>query len=199
MPKGIDVVHLEAAHLQAFQPIPRSQGPGGGALHTGLAKHALRQEIAAHRGVRRQRGVTVFESGAQVVKVQLHRPAGMLAVLLGQGVNDGLRQTGEVGNTPTQAVLQGGHRVGCLARRVVPALQAGQAKRGVESSAWVAPGFCRKCAQCAVQFTSGRRGSQQGANDDEAQARPSIALVRVFYGVQITLQMLPYRRYGLLA
>ena len=111
------MVNFKAAHLQAFQPIPRSQGPGSGALHTGLTEHALCQEVAAHRGVRRQRGVTAFEGGAQVVKVQLRRPAGMLAVLLGQGVNDGLRQTGEVGNTPTQAVLQGGHRVGCVCLR----------------------------------------------------------------------------------
>jgi hypothetical protein len=49
MPKGIDVVHFEATHLKTFQAIPRSQGPSGDTFRTGLAKHTLRFEVAAHR------------------------------------------------------------------------------------------------------------------------------------------------------
>ena len=197
MPQGVDVVDFKAAHLQAFEPVACSQCASGGALGSGLAKHALRFEVAAHRGVRRHGGVAALEGGAQVVKVQLRSPAGVLAVLRHQGIDHCLGHTGKAGNVATQAVLQCGYRVSCTARGVIPALQRGGTEGGVKSGAGVAPGLGGKQGQLSLQFTALRRCCQQGANDCKAQAGPSIAPAGVVLWFQITLQSLQYRRYRL--
>ena len=150
VPQGTHMVDLKAAHLQTLQPVSRSKSPGGSALGPGLAQHALGQEVAAHRRVRGHGGVTALEGGAQVVKVQLCAPAGVLAVLRHQGIDHRLRQTGEAGNIAAQAVLQDGHRVCCLARCVVPALQRADTECGVSSGGGVAPGLGGKQCQLTL-------------------------------------------------
>ena len=184
VPKGIDVIHLEAAYLQAFEPVARCQGTGRGTWGAGLAEHALGQEVAAYGwvgGARRRRGrrmgrsggcaATAGQGGTQVVKVQLCRPARMLAVLPGQRVDDGLRQAGEAFDTTAQAIAQCSHGViGCTGQ-VIPALQRGVAKADIKTGRWMAPGLGGKLAQGALQFTRRRGCGQQGADDDEAQSR----------------------------
>ena len=122
MPQGVDMIDLEAAHLQALQPVARSQGASASSFGLSLAKHALCFEVAPNRGVRANRATAALEGCAQVVKVKLRRPARVLTVLQGQGVDDRWRHAGETVDAPAQTVFKGGHWVVGLAGRVVPAL-----------------------------------------------------------------------------
>jgi hypothetical protein len=86
VPQRGDVLDLEAAHFQLLQPVARGHGALGGPPGPGLTVHALSAQVAPQRRVRRHRraGVLRLACHAQVVQVQLRRPARMLAVLDGQ-------------------------------------------------------------------------------------------------------------------
>jgi hypothetical protein len=107
----------------------------------------------------------VSEGCAQVVKVQLCRPARVFAVLLGQGVDDQLRQAWEALDATAQTIFEGGHRVIGLAGRVIPTLQCGQAKADVKARCWMAPGLDCKQAQGGLQFSLLGWCGQQRADD----------------------------------
>ena len=98
MPERIDMIDLEAAYLEALETVPCEQRAVAGAFRAGLAEHALRLEVTAHGGVGRQRFVTSRQGYAQVVEMQLHGPAGMLAVLGDQVRDGGGREAGEAAN-----------------------------------------------------------------------------------------------------
>ncbi len=67
--------------LQLVEPLPGQQRPGGRPFGRRLAKHSLRLEVTPDRRIRRQRRVGPGQGDPQIVKVQLHRPAGMLVIL----------------------------------------------------------------------------------------------------------------------
>ena len=90
-------------------------------------------QVAPHGGVRGHRRGCAVSAGlaghAQVVQVQLRRPAGMLAVLERQRRDGHRRQAREAALVAAQSVLERGHRIGGAPGPVVPALRVDAPKR----------------------------------------------------------------------
>ena len=191
MPERTDMIDLEAAYLEALETVASEQCAVACAFGLRLAEHPLGLEITAHGGVGRQRRVTSRQGGAQVVEMQLHGPTGMLAVLGGQVRDGGGREAGETANVGTQAVLQDRDRIDRTTGGVVPALQRRGAEADVQAGGRMPPGFGGDAGQGGTQLAGSGRGSQQGANDREAQARPTIAFEWIDNSAQ---EGLPKRR-----
>jgi len=193
MPEGTDMVDLETAHFQAFEPVAGQQRALARAFRAGLAEQASRLEVTAHGGIGRQ-GRIAGEGGAQVVVMQLHGPAGMLAVLGLQAGDGGGREAGELPDVGTPPVLQGRHRVACGAGGVVPALEGRGSEADIQAGGRVAPGFSGEAGQGGAQFARVGWGGQQGADNREAQARPTIAFEGIDNRGQGSLPKLRRRR-----
>ena len=130
MPQGAHMVDLETAHLKSFQSVARGKRAGGGAFWLSLAEHALCFEVTPDRGVGWNRCFAALECGAQVVEMQLHRPARMFAILEGERINNQLRQTWKAADLTAQAILEGCHRIVGTTCGVIPALH----RRGRETN-----------------------------------------------------------------
>ena len=102
----------------------------GGAFWLSLAEHALCFEVTPDRGVGWNRCFAALECGAQVVEMQLHRPARMFAILEGERINNQLRQTWKAADLTAQAILEGCHRIVGTTCGVIPALH----RRGRETN-----------------------------------------------------------------
>ena len=160
MPQRTDVIDLEAADLQSFEPVAGQERPCGGAFRTGLAEHAAGCQIPPDRGIRRDSGIAAGQGGAQVVDVQLHGPAGMLAILGRQDVDGPRRETGEAADVVAQAVPQGGDWIGGRLGGVVPAFQGRDAEANLLVSERMTPGLGSQGLERRLQFARGRRGGQ---------------------------------------
>lgn len=176
VPQGGDMLDLEAAHLALFQAIARRQGARGIALGVAAAHHPVRLQIAPYARIGRHRGGAAGECRGQVVVVQLSGPTGMVVVLRLQGLAGDGQQTREGTAVGAHAMAQHRHRIGRGARGVVPALEGRDAEAYVETRDRMAPGLGSEFGQGRLQFPARRRGGQQGADDGEAQAGPTLAV-----------------------
>ena len=175
VPERADVIDLEASDLKAFEPVTRHERALGGALRAGLPEHALGDQEAPDGGVGRHGRVAGEQDCAQVVEVQLHGPARMLAVLAGQDVDGVLAQAREAPGLGVYPASEDCDRIARRARGVIPALDGGNPERHVQPRDRMTPGLGRERAQRVDQAPRcGWRG-HQGADDREAQARPAIA------------------------
>ena len=174
VPECRNVLDFEAADLELFQTIARREGALGSSLRSGLAMHPLSSQIAPYRGVRGHRRAARLASHPQVIQVQLRRPARMFAVLVHQRRDGHRRQTGEEPLVGAKPVLQSGHRIGGTPRLVVPALQGRGAEAHVKARDRMTPGPGRQRCERADQLSRLGGCGEQGADDREAQARPSI-------------------------
>ena len=145
VPQRRDMLDLEAADLQTLQAIARCQGAVGCALGPCLAEHALRLEVAPDGRVGRHGHCAVRQRDAQIVEVQLHRPARVLAVLRHQ---DGDDLGSRLGNWPHRRAAD------CAAS---PSDRRRAGPRSTSAPAWrhrsahrgpigMAPGLGRQCA-----------------------------------------------------
>jgi hypothetical protein len=118
--------------LQLLEAIACQNGTLGSSLGSGLTVHALGQQVAPNRGLRSHGRVAHPASHAQIVQVQLRRPAWMLAVLGGQRRNGHSAQAGESSLVAAQAVLERGNGVRRTPRSAYfrPSWTAFQADRG---------------------------------------------------------------------
>ena len=124
--------------------------------------HPLGQQVAPHRGVRGHARVARLAGNAQIVQLQLRRPARMLAVLAGQRGNGLSAQAGEATRVAAQAVFERGHRVRRAPGRVVPALQRRGTEAHVQARDGVAPGLGGQRDERAIQLPGlGRCGHQR--------------------------------------
>ena len=188
------MLDLEAANLELFQAITGRYGALGRSLRPRLTVHALGEQIAPHRRVRGHGRITLLASHAQIVQVQLRRPARMFAILQRQQANSHRRQTREAALVAAQAVLECGHRIARAPGPVVPALDGRRAEAHVQARDGVAPGLGSQAKKGGTQLPGRGRGGHQRADDGEAQARPSITFRGIGNFVQCRLQMRPHRR-----
>ncbi|MCY1242509.1 hypothetical protein D9M72_554730 [compost metagenome] len=177
VPERGHVVDLVATHLACLAASRSSDGPIRARARGWLAHQTLRLQIPAHRGVGRQRVRAILGRDAQVVVMQLHGPAGVLTVLLDQRFDDGWAQTDEVAAIVAQSVLELIDRILDVTGPVIPAFDGRRAELNVGAGDGVPPDLGGQCLERLLQFSFGRRRSQQRANDREAQARPSVAMI----------------------
>jgi hypothetical protein len=103
----VDVLHLEAAHLALLEAIARGDGAVAAAPWRAATLHAAGAEEAAHGRIRGQRVAGQYD--LEVVVVQLHGPARVLAVLRQQR-RFGLRDKLGNGRHACGAVAERGQR-----------------------------------------------------------------------------------------
>ena len=147
VPKCVDVVELKAAYFELLQAVTGSERSGRCALRGGLTEHAMGLEVAPDRRVGGHRNAAAFELGQQVVEMQLHGPAGVLAVLRCERLNELRVQAGELPHVVALAVAQNCDRISAAAGCVVPAFQRGGAEANIQTGIRVTPRFGGKGLQ----------------------------------------------------
>lgn len=133
------MVDLETAHLQAFQAVTCGQGAGGHTFGLGLTEHALCFQIAPHRRIGWHLDTVTHFGDAQIVKVKLNGPAGMLTILLRQNGDYFWRKAWKAADVTTQSVLEGSHRIVGMASRVEPAFQGGHTEGDIKPGNGMTP------------------------------------------------------------
>jgi hypothetical protein len=145
------VLDFEAAHLQLFEPVAGQHRAFGGSLGAGLPVHALAEQEAPYRRIRGHGRAGGLQRDAQVVQVQLGRPAGVLPVLRRQGGDGLLAHAREATFVATQPVAQRKQRVVASPGRVVPTFQCGDAEAHVQARVGVTPRLGRQDQQRIAQ------------------------------------------------
>ena len=155
MKQRAHVLDFEAAHLQLFEPVAGQHRAVAcstiHALGSGPPVHALAEREAPHRRIRGNGQASGLQRDAQVVQVQLGRPARVLSVLRRQDGNGLLAHAREATLIATQSVAQRNQRVVGSPGRVVPTLQRGDAEVHVQARVGATPRLGRQDQQRVAQ------------------------------------------------
>ena len=160
VPQRIDVIDLEAPDLQPFEPVAGQERALRGAFRARLAEHAPGDKVAPKGGIRRNGDVAARHGNTEVVDVQLHRPARVLAILDPEDVDDTRGDAGEAADIVAQAVSQRSDRIGDRLRRVIPAFQRRNAETNFLAGQRMAPGLGGQRFERGLQLALGRRCGQ---------------------------------------
>ena len=176
VPQRTDVIDLEAADFQLFEPVARQERPCGGAFRAGLAEHAMGLQIAPDRGVRRTAASLPAEAARRLSKCSCMVQPGCSRYWV---VRTSMAWAIRLGKRPTSSrkrFLRAATGSAAAWRRStsVPASRRrseSPSQRADDARTWQPAVLERR-----LQFARGRRCGQQGADDREAQARPTITL-----------------------
>jgi hypothetical protein len=130
MPQGVDVLGLEAAHLAGLQAPSGLLGPRRAARMYPTPVQAGALHEAAHAGIggQRREGLVALHQRGEVVIVQLHRPARVVAVLRLQRLDQSRAEAALHAGIASSAPAQCRDRILRVAGEVLPALQCRKAE-----------------------------------------------------------------------
>ena len=139
-----------------------------------LADQAVRLHVPPDRGIRAERSQRRIglHTGGQIVIVQLVRPVLIVAILAKQVLGQSRRQ-GHSATVLAHGAAQDADRVVLLAPRgVVPAGTGGGREPDFASTHGMCPGLGGQGLEGRLQFSVGKRRTQQRTHDGKAEAGP---------------------------
>jgi len=161
---------LVAAHLTGIQTPGGLLGPRGAARidTTPMQPGALHE--TAHGGIGRQRpqAFILGHQGGEIVVVQLHRPAGVLAVLGAHRLHQSGGEAALLSGIAPPAPAQGRHRILRVPGQVIPPLQGAKAETQRQARHRMPPILGCQFLQPRAQLSRRRWVGQQRANDGKA-------------------------------